>query len=260
MRIVLIGTGRMGSAVAEAAAGRGWTVVQRFDLERPLTAADPMLAEQADAAIDFSSADAALGHISACASAGLPLVIGTTGWHGRLEEARDRVAGTNGAVLFAPNFSLGVAVLARALRSAAALLDRIPEFDVSIHEVHHTAKVDSPSGTALRLGELLLDEIGRKTHLAPHPASGPVDPSGLQITSARVGSEFGLHTVWIDGPSDRLTFTHEARSRRGFAEGALSAAAWLRGRAGFFSLDDMLDDWLASPASVASPESSTSTP
>lgn len=245
MRIAQIGTGRMGAAVAQAAAARDWMVVERFDDTHPFSLERAAaLTGRADVAIDFSGAVAAFEHVATCCRAGLPLVIGTTGWNDRMEEARRLVQQMGGSVLFAPNFSLGVALMERMLRAAIPLLDRLPSFDVSIHEVHHTGKADRPSGTALRLGRLLVDGISRKSDLETTAGPGRVDPSALVVTAARTGFEFGHHTVWIDGPHDRITLSHDARSRLGFAEGALTAAAWLQGRTGFFTLDDLLDDWL----------------
>jgi 4-hydroxy-tetrahydrodipicolinate reductase len=253
MDIALIGTGRMGSAVAEAAADRGWFARWQFDALRPFAPGGYLdISGDADAVIDFSSAQQTLLHIECCCELGLPLVVGTTGWTAQIAEARNLVEERNGTVLFAPNFSLGVAMLTRAIRAVTPLLDRLPDYDVSIHEVHHTGKADSPSGTALRLAEEICESVDRKTtvHAGPQPA--PVDPHRLQVTAARIGHEFGHHTVWLDGPADRILFSHEARSRRGFAEGALAAAQWLQGKRGFYTLDDMLDDWLT-------PASSTST-
>lgn len=238
----------MGAAVADAAAARGWAIVQRFDELRPFTAdEDSPLAREIDVVIDFSRGEAALSHIARCNRLRLPLVIGSTGWDGQMDAARTQVLQTGGTVLFAPNFSLGIALLDRMVKVVTPLLDRLPSFDVSIHEVHHTGKFDSPSGTALRVAQTLLDGIARKSHVETTAGSGPVDSSALLVTAARTGSEFGHHAIWIDGPHDRITLTHDARSRLGFAEGALTAAAWLRGRTGFFTLDDLLDDWLNGP-------------
>ena len=145
-------------------------------------------------------------------------------------------------MLYAPNFSMGVALLARALRAIAPLLDRLPDFDPYVHELHHTRKRDSPSGTALLLGQVLQDGLARKTHLATETQHGPIEPGALHVTSTRAGGVFGEHTVGIDGPFDRITLAHEAKSRDGFAYGALAAAAWLPGHTGLFTLEDMLDE------------------
>jgi len=153
------------------------------------------------------------------------------------------------AVFYAPNFSLGVALLAESLRHLMPLLEQVPEYDPYLTEAHHLHKADSPSGTALLLGHLLIDGLSRKTHLATETQHHRIAPDALHISATRAGYVVGTHTVGFDGPYDRLTFTHEAKNRQGFADGALRAAAWLQGRTGLFTLSDLFADWLsAGPA------------
>ncbi|GIV58280.1 MAG: 4-hydroxy-tetrahydrodipicolinate reductase [Rhodothermaceae bacterium] len=247
MRLALIGTGQMGATVEALARARGDEVVARFNRGHPLDADGAEALARADVAIDFSRAEVVPCHVTWCCRKGVPLVIGTTGWYDALETVRATVAAHDGAVLYAANFSMGVALLMQALRGLVPLLERLPGYDVQVHEVHHVRKADHPSGTARALAQVLLDGLSRKTHLATDLPDGPLDPAALQVTAARVGRVFGLHTVTLDGEHDRLTFTHEARSRQGFAEGALTAAAWLRSRRGLFTLDDLLADWWAHP-------------
>ncbi|MCH8961872.1 MAG: 4-hydroxy-tetrahydrodipicolinate reductase, partial [Bacteroidetes bacterium] len=120
------------------------------------------------------------------------------------------------------------------------LWERLPEYDVAVHEAHHTGKVDSPSGTALLLSRVLLDGLSRKTHLETETQHQPIDPHALHVTSSRRGSVFGEHTVYLDSPFDAMAFSHQAKNRKGFAFGALKAAEWLPGRQGLFTLDDLL--------------------
>ena len=114
------------------------------------------------------------------------------------------------------------------------------EYDVAVHEAHHTGKADSPSGTALLLSRVLLDGLSRKTHLETETQHQPIDPHALHVTSSRRGSVFGEHTVYLDSPFDAMAFSHQAKNRKGFAFGALKAAEWLPGRQGLFTLDDLL--------------------
>ncbi|MDX1421483.1 MAG: dihydrodipicolinate reductase C-terminal domain-containing protein, partial [Rubricoccaceae bacterium] len=151
-------------------------------------------------------------------------------------------------VLYAPNFSLGVAVLVRALRGALPLLDRLPAYDAWVHEAHHTGKVDSPSGTARLLADELLAGLARKERLETETVHGRIPPEALHVTSTRVGAVFGEHTVGFDSAQDQLRFQHVAKDRRAFAVGAVRAAEWVRGRAGLFTLDDLLDSWVGEPA------------
>ena len=252
MRMALTGMGRMGEAVAALAADRGHEIVARFD-ERldahpplPDTPSRPEALASAEVAVDFTLPDAALENIGRYCRWGLPAVIGTTGWYDRLDEARALASRYDAAILYAPNFSIGVALLARAVRSVLPLLDKLPEYDMAVHEVHHTGKADSPSGTALMLGDLILDGIERKRHMAPETQHGRIAPHALHVTSSRLGGAVGKHEVAFDSPFDRLAFQHEAKNRRGFAFGAVRAAEWLPGRKGFFSLDDLLAEWLGS--------------
>ncbi|HYE94917.1 MAG TPA: dihydrodipicolinate reductase C-terminal domain-containing protein, partial [Rubricoccaceae bacterium] len=128
------------------------------------------------------------------------------------------------------------------------LLEQLPEYDPYVHEVHHTGKVDSPSGTALRLANELLGALSRKTRIEPEMAHGKLDPAALHVTSTRAGHVFGEHTVGLDSPVDRITIHHSAKDRRAFAVGAVRAAAWVRGRQGLFSFDDLLDDLMGERA------------
>lgn len=245
MKIALVGTGQMGQAVAAQAEARGHTVVARFNTQRPLLAApDASALAGADVVIDFSLPSVARDHLLRYCEWGAAAVVGTTGWYGALDEVRRGVEASRAAILYAPNFSLGVAVLVRALQAVAPLLDALPEYDAYVHEVHHTRKVDSPSGTALLLGRVLVDGLSRKTHIEAETQHARIDPAALHVTSTRAGSVVGHHTVGVDSPFDQLRFVHEAKGREGFAFGAVRAAEWLPGRRGLFTLDDLLADWL----------------
>ena len=236
----------MGSAIAALAEAEGHAVVARFNAQSPFSdAAGPGALSGADVAIDTSLPSVVLGHIRRCCEWSVPLVVATTGWYDHLADVQAWVrTSEKGAVLYAPNFSLGVAVLAHALRAIAPLLDALPDFDPYVHEVHHVRKQDSPSGTALMLGSILQENLSRKTHLATEAQHEPIVPAALHVTSTRAGHVFGEHTIGIDGPFDRITLAHAAKSRDGFAYGALRAAAWLPGHTGLFTLDDMLNNVL----------------
>ncbi len=231
----------MGRAVEVLALERGHGVVARFNTEQPLSAAENGSAlHDADVVIDFSLPALALGHIKQYCRWNQNAVVGTTGWYEGLDQVRTWVAQSETALLYAPNFSLGVALLTRALHGLVPLLERLPEYDVAVHEAHHTGKVDSPSGTALLLARVLLDGLSRKTRLETETQHQPIDPRALHVTSSRLGSVFGEHTVYLDSPFDAIALSHQAKNRRGFAFGALKAAEWLPGRHGLFTLDDLL--------------------
>lgn len=235
----------MGQAVERIAGERGHEVVARFNSSSPLLqAAGPAELNGADVVIDFSRPELALGHIERYCQWGRPAVIGTTGWYDGMDAVRKQVGQSEAAILYAPNFSLGIAILVYALRSVTPLLDKLPEYDAFIHELHHARKLDSPSGTALMLADILVDGLARKTDVETETQHGRIRPEALHVTSTRVGSVVGQHTVGFDSPYDQVTLVHEARNRQGFAFGAVRAAEWLPGRKGLFTLDDVLNEWL----------------
>ena len=197
--------------------------------------------------VDFSDPSVALAHVERYADWGVRAVVGTTGWTADLDGIRARVEAGGGAVVWAPNFSLGVALVVRALRGLLPLLDRLGGleeggYDAYVHEVHHSAKLDSPSGTALRLAEELVAGLARKTRVEPETVHGRIDAAALHVTSTRAGHVFGEHTVGLESAVDQIRITHRATDRRAFASGAVTAAEWVAGRTGLFTLDDVLAD------------------
>ncbi len=249
MNLALVGTGRMGAAVEAVAAERGHAIVARFDADAPLLdAAGPEALNGADAVVDFSVPAVALDQIRRYAQWGATAVVGTTGWTDRLDDVRAWVEASNAAVLWAPNFSLGVALVGRALRGMLPLLDRLDGYDAAVHEVHHIAKLDSPSGTALRLAEEIVGGLARKTHVDAETQHGAIAPDALHVTSQRVGHVFGDHTVTLDSAVDQIEIVHRAKDRRAFALGAVVAAEWLVGRKGLYTLDDWIADTLGHAA------------
>jgi 4-hydroxy-tetrahydrodipicolinate reductase len=168
------------------------------------------------------------------------VVVGTTGWYDRLDDVRRIVEAGGSALVYAPNFSIGVNLLGHLINCAAHLFDRYDMYDVAIRETHHRGKADSPSGTALHLSQLILKNIRRKTGVVAGNPDGPIKPEQLHISSERVGHAVGEHTIVFDSEADSLEFTHRAKNRSGFAHGALIAAAWVRGRKGVFTMEDVL--------------------
>jgi len=204
----------------------------------------------AEAAIEFTQPGTALANIKALADKKLPSVIGTTGWYDRLDEARRVVEQAGTALIWASNFSLGVNIFYRIAWYAAQLADSFPEYDVGGFESHHNKKLDSPSGTAKTLVEGVLARIKRKDTAVWETLDRRPQPNELHFTSLRLGSIPGTHSLVFDSPADTIELTHTARSREGFASGAVRAAQWLLGsgtanaRKGFFTIDDMLKEIL----------------
>ncbi|MCC7418198.1 MAG: dihydrodipicolinate reductase [Acidobacteria bacterium] len=224
-RILLVGYGRMGRLVESLAAEYGCEIAGIVD---PAAGSDPIDSDRwagAEVAIDFSTADAVPGNVEALARRGIDVVIGTTGWDGRRADVRQRAADAGIGVVAAPNFSTGVVLFEAMVAHASALVAGQPEFGAFVHEAHHRAKKDAPSGTALML-ERAMRAAGYNRE--------------IDMASTRAGSIPGVHTVGFDGPAETITLTHAARDRSAFARGALAAAQWVKGRRGWFSMQDVL--------------------
>lgn len=233
----------MGRAAEAVAVDEGHEIVARFDVTKPLMdAVDPEDLNGADVCVDFSIPDVALDHMHRYSFWGVDAVVGTTGWYDELPKVEEWVEEGQNGILYAPNFSLGVAILVQALRGALPLLNQLPDYDTWIHEIHHTGKVDSPSGTAKLLANVVVDGLVRKSKIEAETQHGVISPEALHITSARTGHVFGEHTVGFDSAVDQLIFKHVAKDRRAFAYGAVKAAEWVKGRTGLFTLENMLDD------------------
>jgi 4-hydroxy-tetrahydrodipicolinate reductase len=222
-RVLLMGYGRMGRLVESLAPEAGVEIVGRVDIDN---ADRPDEWPTADVAIDFSIASAVPANARRLAARGTHLVIGTTGWQKEEEALRRDLAARPIGVVFAPNFALGVNFFITLVADAAARLADRPEFGAWIHELHHRAKRDAPSGTAIAI-RAAMESAGYGL---------PID-----VASTRAGSIPGTHTVGFDSPAETITLTHTARDRSGFARGALEAAKWVNGRRGWFTMRDVLE-------------------
>jgi 4-hydroxy-tetrahydrodipicolinate reductase len=225
MRVLLLGHGRMGRLVEALAPEYDVTiagVIKRADAERVLTSGD---LGNPDVAIDFSLADAVPRNLPLLARRGINVVLGTTGWSTHEAELRDVVSASKIGVVAAANFSLGMNLFQLVVEEAGRRFAQQPSYGAWIHEWHHAAKKDAPSGSALQL------EAGMRR-------AGYAAPIG--VSSTRAGSIPGTHQVGFDGPADTVTLTHTVRDRAVFARGALEAARWLKGKRGWFTIRDML--------------------
>ncbi len=247
MKLVLFGYGRMGQAVEEIALDRGHEVSLTLD-EFSNEGGAGITAEalgSAEMAIDFSVSSAVRQNVSRATQHGVSVVVGTTGWEAERGAIGRLVKDTNCGLLCAPNFSVGMLLFSRIVQSTASLMNRVDEYDAHLWEAHHRHKADHPGGTARKLADLLVEGLDRKTGWTTElPAGAPIDQGQLQVAVTRVGSVPGVHGVGFEGPDDRIELRHEARSRRGFARGAVYAAEWLRGRSGVFTMSDVMDDLL----------------
>ena len=225
MRILLLGHGRMGQLVESLAPEYGGTIGGVIDEHSGDRAIADGKYGNVDVAIDFTLADAVIKNLPQLAERKINVVIGTTGWQGQEAKMRDIAKGAGIGVLAAANFSLGMNVFQLAVEEASRHFAKHPEFGAWIHESHHIAKKDAPSGTALTL----------KKGMEHAGYQRPID-----MSSTRVGAVPGTHTVGFDGPSETIEFTHTVRDRAVFARGALTAAKWLVGKRGWFSIRDLL--------------------
>jgi len=237
VRIALLGYGRMGQEVELNSAARGHTVALKIDRENSgsLTA-DAV--KGVDVAMEFTGPEAAADTVIKALSLGLPVVSGSTGWLDRYDEVRDYCLRYNGTFLHSSNFSIGVNILFRLNSELARIMNTLGDYKVTIEEIHHIRKLDSPSGTAVTLAE----EIARQhaDYDGWKKAEQIADAKRVPVASIREGGTPGTHSVTWESDIDRITLRHEALNRRGFAIGALLAAEFIAGRKGVFSMSDVL--------------------
>jgi 4-hydroxy-tetrahydrodipicolinate reductase len=230
MRIALIGHGAMGRLIEQLAAEKGHeiaVVIEKSDADSSAAEVAKKL-ENCDAAIDFTTAHAVRRNVEACVACGVPLVEGTTGWNETRKEIGRLVANANGALIYGANFSTGVNLFYRIADFAAGLFAKFPEYETFIEEQHHSRKKDSPSGTAIKLKDVVSKHID----------------NDVSVSSTRAGNIPGTHRVGFDGPADQILLEHTARSREGFAAGAIMAAEWIVGRKGFYEFAEVVDEIL----------------
>jgi 4-hydroxy-tetrahydrodipicolinate reductase len=220
LKLAIVGYGKMGRMIETLAAEYGFSVYARIDVNDDLKSA-----RGADVAIEFSTPDSAAGNVEMLAELGLPVVVGTTGWLDDLDRVRAAVETHGTGLVWSPNFSIGVNVFSRLVQEAAKLLADEAQYGAWAWEIHHSTKKDAPSGTLLKLvGDMKKAGYGREIH----------------VSSNRAGAHPGTHEVGFDSSADTITLRHSARSREGFARGALKAAQWVVGKKGVFEFSDVL--------------------
>lgn len=227
MKIALIGHGAMGRLIAQLATEKGHEIGITIDETDAAATADELAANlrNVDVAIDFTNAEAVRRNVEACMIAGIPLVEGTTGWNAERDAIEKLVGDAGGAFVFGANFSIGVNLFYRVVDHASELFAKFPEYEVFIEEQHHSRKKDAPSGTALKLKEVIGRHVSRE----------------FGVSATRAGNIPGTHRVGFDGPADQILLEHTARSREGFAAGAVMAAEWIVGKKGFHEFTDVIN-------------------
>lgn len=242
MKIALLGYGKMGQIIERFALERGHEIVLKINIDN---VADFTVAnlKNADVAIDFSAPDAVVNNIYRCFEASLPIVVGTTGWYGNLQEIKNDCLSSNNTVLYGSNFSIGVNLFFHLNKVLAKLMNNYPAYEVQVEEIHHTQKLDAPSGTAMTIAEGIIEELDRKTEwlneIVGTAIPDVIKNEQLLIESHRIENVPGTHTVVYSSEVDEIEIKHTAHSRAGFALGAVVAAEWLQNKQGFYNIADV---------------------
>jgi len=247
MNIALLGYGKMGKAIEALLSEYGHSCVGKFNSENPATVENLSLA---DVAIEFSTPEQCSKNIALCFEAGVPVVVGTTAWYGQYDEIISKMK-SDSAILSATNFSIGVQITFHINKELARVMSKFPEYTASVEEIHHTAKLDKPSGTAITLAEGImenapglsswkLDEEKGKEKLR-EGKKGEEILSELNISALRLPDVPGTHTVRYTSEIDTIELRHEAHNRKGFAAGAIRAAEFLQGKSGVYTMKDVLN-------------------
>ena len=246
MKIALLGYGKMGKIIEKIATDRKHEIVLTIDHDNlhDLTAEN---LQKADVAIEFSTPGTVLSNIKHCLNAGVPIVVGTTGWYDEIPALKQECQEGNKTIIYASNFSVGVNIFFHVNRVLAKLMNNYPYYDVQVEEIHHVQKLDSPSGTAITIAEGILENLDTKQKWvnvltdSNGNADDNIKAEELLIESHRIDSVPGTHTVIYDSEVDTIEFKHTAHNRNGFALGAVLAAEWIKDKKGFYSVEDMFD-------------------
>lgn len=235
MKIALVGYGKMGKAIEQIARERGHEIVSIIDINNPQDFASEAF-RSAEVAIEFTSPATAYGNYLKCFEAGVPVVSGTTGWLDKMPEIKRLCAEEGKTFFYASNFSIGVNIFFAVNKYLAKIMNQFPSYDVRMTEVHHVHKLDAPSGTAITLAEGILENIDRKKRWTLNTAEAPTD---LPIQAIREGEVPGIHEITYESDADIISIKHDAKSRAGFALGAVLAAEFTAGKKGFLGMSDM---------------------
>lgn len=245
MKIALLGYGKMGQIIERLAVERGHEIVLKITIDnlKDFTVAN---LQNANVAIDFSAPDAALANIYKCFEANLPVVVGTTGWYGNLQNIKNDCLASNNTLIYGSNFSVGVNLFFHLNKVLAKLMNNYPAYEVQVEEIHHTQKLDSPSGTAMTIAEDIIDQLDRKSEwinevVDGEPSTAGVKNDQLLIESFRIENVPGTHTVVYSSEVDEIEIKHTAHNRAGFALGAVIAAEWLQNKKGFYNIADIFN-------------------
>lgn len=241
MKIAIVGYGRMGHLVEEVARSRGLEISCIIDVDN-LEKFSSEEFRKSDVAIEFSTPSTAVDGILACFAAKVPVVVGTTGWQSALPDLKAMCDKGAGTMLYASNFSIGMNIFMALNRYMTRIMDQFDSYEPALTEIHHVHKLDHPSGTAVTLAEQLTAVSTRFKHWVEKELGVKAEEGVLPVYHRREGEVPGIHTISWESDCDSIVMTHDAKNRLGFARGAVSAAQWLAGKKGFFSIGDFLSD------------------
>ena len=246
--IALIGYGKMGRIIETLAVEKGHTIIAKIDpfAEGCTKEITQEAISGAHVCIEFTHPSVVVNNIKQIAALGKNMVIGTTGWYNQMDDIRQVVAENGVGMIWSGNFSIGVNALFAITAYAAKIFNNLPDYDVLGHEFHHKNKVDSPSGTAAMLTNILLENIDRKQKPVYQMLNRKIEPDELHFSSSRGGAIPGTHMVMFDSLVDTIEIKHTARGREGFASGAIMAAEFIKNKTGFFNIDDLMADLIMS--------------
>lgn len=239
LKIGLLGYGKMGKEIEQIALDKGHQIVFIIDNESDWKLYKNELAI-ADIAIDFSTPQTAISNIEKCFDANLPIVVGTTGWYADFEQIKNDCVKKNQSLFYASNFSLGVNIFSAINTKLAEIMNRFPEYDLKLTETHHTQKLDAPSGTAISLAEGILQKLERKTKWELTEHQQALADKTIPIQAFRIEHVPGTHEITYYSSVDEIEIRHTAKSRKGFAKGAVLAAEWLYPKKGIYTMQDLL--------------------
>ena len=235
MKIALLGYGKMGKVIEKIAISRGHEIITTIDNNKEWRENYELLGT-VDIAIDFSMPTSILDNINNCFNRNIPMVVGTTGWYDKIELLKNKCSTTNSSFLWASNFSIGVNIFFKINQELAKLMNKYDSYDVSIEEIHHTAKLDAPSGTAISLANDVIENIKRKNNWVLGKSNNKED---LSINSKRIDPIPGTHSIKYESEIDDIEIIHTAKNREGFAMGAVIAAEWLVNKKGWYEFKDI---------------------
>jgi 4-hydroxy-tetrahydrodipicolinate reductase len=237
INVALVGYGAMGQEIERLCPTENIDISYIFDIDTPL---DEKEKYDFDTAIEFSTPTVVLDNIKILAEMGKNIVCGTTGWYDKMDYVKDIVKSNNIGFIYASNFSIGMRLFFKIIEDTAKRFSGFTEYDVMLHELHHKRKMDSPSGTAITLAQILIDNLDSKTEIISDKIEGKISPKALHVSSTRGGEIAGTHIVYFDSEADTIELTHRAKNRSGLATGALKAVELIEGKKGFYEFGDLL--------------------